>query len=245
MKRSIIAVLLPGTLAWAGVYATFEARAVREASLGMNASGIAGTVTVQAADRVKKGEVLLQLDDTQERLSLQMAQADLEALERESAFLSDQYGRYEQSARVFDKNTLDKLKTELEAKKATTQRARLAVAYARDKLARMTLRAPFAGTIAEKNVETGDMVTAMGGRPLFRLQGEQTKLVLQFDARYAGQVHVGDRFCYAVDGRTSSHCPAITRIYPAVNSQTRQMAAETDGAGMRPGIFGDGTIVGK
>ena len=41
---------------WADVYATFESQAYREASLGMNASGIVKNVSVQNGDHVKKVE---------------------------------------------------------------------------------------------------------------------------------------------------------------------------------------------
>jgi membrane fusion protein, multidrug efflux system len=230
---------------WADVYATFETQSVREASLGMNASGIVKKVSVQTADHVKKGSLLLELDNTEEQLSLQMAKADLDALSKECAFLSDQYARYEKSAQVFDKNTLDKLKSELGTKLSQRERARLAVAYSEQKLSRMTLVAPFSGSISEKNVESGDMVRTMGGTPLFKLISDQSKLLIQYDSKFASQVKVGDHFCSSIDGKSTGKCSKITKIYPSINAKNRQMTAEADGTGLRPGTFGDGMIVAK
>ncbi|ADR34433.1 secretion protein HlyD family protein [Sulfuricurvum kujiense DSM 16994] len=230
---------------WGDVYATFEAQAYREASLGMNASGIVKNLYVQRGDHVKKGSLLLELDSAEEQLSLQMAKADLEALSKETTFLSDQYARYEKSAQVFDKNTLDKLKSELGTKLAQRDRARLSIAYAEQKLSKMKLTAPFAGSISEKNIELGDMVSSMGGTPLFKLISDQTKLLIQYDSKFASQVKAGDRFCSSIDGKPTGKCSKIIKIYPSINTKNRQMTAEADGSGLRPGTFGDGMIMSK
>jgi RND family efflux transporter MFP subunit len=244
MKIALICALSALTL-WGDVYATFESSSLREASLGMNSSGIVKKVSVQTGDHVKKGTLLLELDNTEEQLSLQMAKADLNALTKECTFLSDQYARYEKSAQVFDKNTLDKLKMELDTKISQRERAHLGVALYQQKLSKMVLSAPFAGSIAEKNIETGDMVSSMGGSPLFKLLSDQTKLLLQYDSKFGSQVRIGDRFCLAVDGQVTGKCSKITKIYPSVNTKTRQITAEASGSNLRPGTFGDGFIQSK
>ncbi|MDD2368760.1 MAG: efflux RND transporter periplasmic adaptor subunit [Sulfuricurvum sp.] len=244
MKILLISTLTALSL-WGDVYATFESQAYREAALGMNASGIVKNLSVQSGDHVKKGALLLELDSTEEQLSLQMAKADLDALTKECNFLSDQYARYEKSAQVFDKNTLDKLKSELGTKLAQKERTRLSVAYAEQKLSKMRLVAPFAGSISEKNIELGDMVSSMGGSPLFKLISDQTKLLIQYDSKFGSQVKVGDRFCTSIDGKSTGKCTKIIKIYPSINTKNRQMTAEADGSGLRPGTFGDGMIMAK
>lgn len=244
MKIALLTTLCTLSL-WGDVYATFESQAYREAALGMNASGIVKTVSVQTGDHVKKGALLLELDSTEEKLSLQMAKADLDALTKECRFLNDQYARYEKSAQVFDKNTLDKLKAELGTKLAQQERSRLAVAYAEQKLSKMRLVAPFAGSISEKNIEMGDMVSSMGGTPLFKLISDQTKLLIQYDSKFGSQVKVGDRFCSSIDGKSTGKCSKIIKIYPSINTKNRQMTAEADGSGLRPGTFGDGMITAR
>ena len=244
MKILLISTLSALSL-WGDVYATFESQAYREASLGMNASGIVKNLSVQTGDHVKKGSLLLELDNTEEQLSLRMAKADLDAISKEYNFLSDQYARYEKSAQVFDKNTLDKLKAELDAKRSQRERAQLAVAYSEQKLSKMRLTAPFAGSISEKNIEMGDMVSSMGGTSLFKLISDQTKLLIQYDSKFASQVKVGDRFCSSIDGKSTGKCAKIIKIYPSINTKNRQMTAEADGSGLRPGTFGDGMIMAK
>lgn len=244
MKTLLISALTALSL-YGDVYATFETQAYKVASLGMNASGIVKRVNVDNADHVKKGSLLLELDSTEEQLSLQMAKADLDAISKETAFLGDQYGRYEKSAQVFDKNTLGKLKAELDTKRAQLERTRLSVAYSEQKLSKMRLFAPFAGSISEKNIEMGDMVSSMGGTPLFKLISDQTKLLIQYDSKFGSQVKVGDRFCSSIDGKSTGKCSKIIKIYPSINTKNRQMSAEADGSGLRPGTFGDGMIMAK
>lgn len=227
---------------WGDVYATFEVQAYREAQLGMNASGIVKTLNAREGDRVKKGSLLLSLENTEETISLKMAKADLEALEKECTFLIDQYARYEKSAQVFDKNTLQKLRSELDAKLAGRERARLGVAYQTQKLSKMSLYAPFAGSIAQKNIEVGDFVTTMGGAPLFKLISDQSRLHIRYDSKYASNVKRGSKFCPSIDAQATGKCATITKIYPTIDSKTRQMTAEADGMGLRPGTFGDGQI---
>lgn len=228
--------------AWGDVYATFDVQPFREALLGMDASGIVRHIGAREGDRVKKGAILVALDSSEEELALKMAKSDLDALEKECAFLEEQYARYEKSAQVFDKNTLQKLKSDLDAKRALREKGRLSVALQERKLSKMSLFAPFGGSIAQKNVEVGDYVTTMGGSPLFRLISDQSRLLIRFDSKYASEVKRGDTFCLRIDAKESGKCPLITKIYPSIDPKTRQMTAEADGMGLRAGTFGDGLI---
>lgn len=245
MKTLTLLSLLSAASLWGDVYATFDVQAYKEASLGMNASGIVQSIGAREGDRVKKGALLVSLESSEETISLKMAKSDLDALEKECKFLIDQYARYEKSADVFDKNTLQKLKSELDAKLAQRERARLAVAYQTQKLSKMSLYAPFAGSIAQKNTEVGDYVTTMGGAPLFKLISDQSRLLIRYDSKYAQSIKRGDRFCLNIDGQSTGKCAYITKIYPSVDPKTRQMTAEADGMGLRPGTFGDGKIVSR
>lgn len=242
MKKIVLLTTLCALSLFGDIYATFDVQAYREAQLGMNASGIVQSIGAREGDRVKKGSLLVSLEHSEEELSLKMAKADLDAIDKECTFLSDQYTRYEKSAQVFDKNTLQKLKSELDAKLAGRERARLAVAFSTQKLSKMSLYAPFAGSIAQKNIEVGDYVSTMGGSPLFKLVSDQSRLLIHFDSKYAGSVKAGDTFCLSIDGKSTGKCTRITKIYPTVDPKTRQMTAEADGMGLRPGTFGDGQI---
>jgi len=228
--RKIALFALLASAAFADVYATFEAKGVKEASLTLSSSGIVERVFVDVGSRVKKGQSLLALNDKEERAALEMAKSDY-------SFLNAQYARYQKSSEVFDKNTLEKLRAELE-------RAKNSLAMNEERVAKMRLAAPFAGVIAEKNIEVGDMAS-LGAKAAFRLISDETKLLLSFDSKYAASVKVGDSFCYAYDGKTSGKCTKITKIYPAVNQNNKKLNAEAEGSSVKVGTFGDGQIKTK
>jgi len=230
MKKSFMILIFAASCSLADVYATFEAKGSKEASLSLSASGIVEKIYVDVGSGVKKGQPLLTLNDREERASLAMAKSDY-------SFLVSQYDRYQKSAEVFDKNTLEKLRAELD-------RAKNSLALNEERLSKMKLAAPFAGVISEKNIEVGDMAGA-GGKPLLKLISYDTKLLLSFDSKYATSVKVGDEFCYAVDGKKSGKCTKITKIYPALNSENKKLNAEARGDGIKPGTFGDGQIKTK
>jgi membrane fusion protein, multidrug efflux system len=231
MKKIILfGLALCSSSLFADVYATFEAKAVKEASLNLTASGTVEKIYVDVGSKVKKGQTLLNLKDGEERASLAIAKSDYE-------FLSAQYARYQKSAEVFDKNTLDRVKAE-------TQKAKNQAAMYEERLSKMRLTAPFEGVIAEKNIEIGD-TAGLGSKPLFRLISNDTKLIIQFDSKFADKVNVGDEFCYSFDGKPSGKCVKINKIYPAVNQNNKKLTAEAMSNGVKSGIFGDGQIKTK
>ncbi len=231
MKKGIFfGVLTAATALFADVYATFEAKAVKDASLGLTSSGTVERIYVDVGSRVKKGQTILSLKDGEEKAAYAGAKSDYE-------FLAAQYERYKKSSEVFDKNTLDKIRAE-------TERAKNQVEMYKERLSKMHLTAPFSGVIAEKNIELGDTV-GMGTKPLFRLLSEDTKLIIQFDSKFADKVKVGDEFCYGFDGKPSGKCVKINKIYPSVNQNNKKLTAEATGGGVKSGIFGDGQIKTK
>lgn len=240
--KSVTFFLSLATLLWGDVYATYEIKPVKEASLAFNASGLVKNVWVSVAQNVKKGETLVELDREEETLHAKMAQVESEALKKEIDFLTIQYERYSKSSQVFDKNTLDKMKMELDTKTIALQRAHLSYALSMEKITKMSLKAPFAGTITEKSVEAGDLVTTMGTHPVLKLISRESKMVINFDAKYHADVHVGSLFCPKLDSQSLGSCVVIKKIYPTVNTTNRQMSAEAEGLGLKPGLFGDGMI---
>ena len=110
MKKIQLMIILLTNILFADVYATYEVKALNEASLNVSTSGIVSKINTDIGNQVKKGEVLLSLNDSEEK-------ANLEISKNEYKFLLTQYERYKKSAEVFDKNSLDKLESELKSAK--------------------------------------------------------------------------------------------------------------------------------
>jgi HlyD family secretion protein len=127
---------------------------------------------------------------------------------------------------------------------AKAQEAALAEMQVRE--AHMTIRAPVSGLVLEKNVRPGDIATAGGGTPMFRMVRDG---LVELNAEVAeddmAKVHVGDPVQVTIpDGAVvTGH---VRLIDPQVDSQTKLgrvrvlLPVRSD---LRPGGFGRATFV--
>ena len=132
---------------------------------------VSGTVQVIGSKFVpgatfKKGDVLVQLDNTDYRIELQTAQANL--AQAQSSLTSEQ-GNQVVAQSDFDllglnvderERALILRKPQLEAAKATVQSAQASVERAKVNLERTILRAPFDGVVVSREASVGAQVSA-------------------------------------------------------------------------------------
>ena len=229
MKKIQLMIILLTNILFADVYATYEVKALNEASLNVSTSGIVSKINTDVGNKVKKGEVLLSLNDSEEK-------ANLEISKNEYKFLLTQYERYKKSAEVFDKNSLDKLESELKSAKDL-------ITLNEAKLSKMKIIAPFSGVISEKNIEVGDM-SSNTEKALLKLVSNEKKLLLAFDSKFAQDVKTGDLFCLNSNKEENKTCVEIYKVYPALNSE-KKLNAEDYGVDLKIGNFGDGLIKGN
>ncbi|MDN5042380.1 transporter [Aliarcobacter butzleri] len=227
MKKIQLMIILLTNILFADVYATYEVKALNEASLNVSTSGIVSKINTDIGNQVKKGEVLLSLNDSEEK-------ANLEISRNEYKFLLTQYERYKKSAEVFDKNSLDKLKSELKSAKDL-------IILNEAKLSKMKIIAPFSGVISEKNIEVGDM-SNNNEKALLKLVSNEKKLLLAFDSKFAQDVKTGDMFCLNSNKEENKTCVEIYKVYPALNNE-KKLNAEAYGVDLKIGNFGDGLII--
>ncbi len=241
MKKIIWILLLCVGVYAEDIYATFISQGVKEADLKLNSSGIVDDIKVDIGSRVKKGDILLKINNnTQiENVNIQKAQAD--ATEQTYLFQKNQFDRYEQTKNVVDKNTYENFYFTFMNAESNFNEAKATLRYQQEVLKDTYLKAPFDGVIADKSVELGDGVT-QNSTTLFKLISNDIKLVIEFDSRYAGKVKVGDIYSFSVDGSQDKREVKITKVYPSVDTSTRKLKAEALVTNMMSGIFGDGTI---
>ncbi|MCG3657597.1 efflux RND transporter periplasmic adaptor subunit [Aliarcobacter butzleri] len=227
MKKIQLMIILLTNILFADVYATYEVKALNEASLNVSTSGIVSKINTDIGNQVKKGDVLLSLNDSEEK-------ANLEISKNEYKFLLTQYERYKKSAEVFDKNSLDKLESELKSAKDL-------ITLNEAKLSKMKIIAPFSGVISEKNIEVGDM-SNNNEKALLKLVSNEKKLLLAFDSKFAQDVKTGDIFCLNSNKEKNKTCVEIYKVYPALNNE-KKLNAEAYGVDLKIGNFGDGLII--
>ncbi len=122
-------------------------------------------IYVEEGDRVKKGDLVAELDTRAIRLQLEQAQAALAVAE---ANLNDANRNLQRMERLKDEEAVsnqqyEKIKLAYEAAEAQRQQAEAAVNLAKYNLEVSLMRAPFSGVVASKNAEVGDVINPMMG----------------------------------------------------------------------------------
>lgn len=140
--------------------------AVRQSTLAAQVTGRITELAVRAGDRVTAGQVLMRIDAT---YAAQQAASGQAQVAQARAMLDSARGEYERSKRLYGKQYLSAAAMErAEAQyKASAAQAEALIAQANaagTQTGFHTVRAPYAGFVAEVAVERGDM--AMPGRNL-------------------------------------------------------------------------------
>jgi HlyD family secretion protein len=147
----------------------------RRASLSTEVGGRVVALPYREGDSVRRGDVLVELDDSNYRARLQLAQRDHEAAEArrdqtclaaEQASRELQRNRTLADRRIISQNLLDQLENTAQTTAAACKAAEVGVSSAvssidvlNTELAKTVLRAPFDGVIAQLNTEVGEWIT--------------------------------------------------------------------------------------
>jgi RND family efflux transporter MFP subunit len=226
------------------IYTTFNIKALKSANLAFYSSGIVEKIFVDVSSIVKKGDLIVKLQNDDVKASLAMAKASLENEKVSLKFAKKAYDRQLLIKDLIDEAKFDKYVLAYESAKVAVAQAKANLAYQQSLLDRTEIHAPFDGVIFEKSVEVGDVVSGMMLRTIFKIQSKnERKLILEFDQKYHASVKVGDKFMYSVDGDSKNYIGKISKIYPQANKKNRKIKAEVKAKGFMSGLFGDGYIV--
>ena len=203
--------------------------AVHGVTLGAELPGTVREITFDSGASVKQGAVLVRLDTTSEEAALVAARADatLARLNLERA----------RSLRQSDVNT----PADLEGAEARAAQAGAAVAGLEAAIAKKTIRAPFAGRIAIRQVEVGQVVTP--GTPVASLQSvDPTFVDFWLPQQALSSLQVGQQVRLSTDTWPGASWEGrLTTINPEIDAATRNVrlrATFPNGDGrLRPGMF--------
>lgn len=140
--------------------------AVNQATVSAQTSGRIAELPYDVNDFVDAGNVIMRFTDTEQRAALTRAQA---ALEEGQARFSEAKQEFERVSSMFDNGTVskarfDQAKANRDASMARLNAARSGVATAKEQLEYTVVRAPYAGIVAKRHVELGELVSP--GQPL-------------------------------------------------------------------------------
>ena len=230
MKKVFIATLCLFQALIAGeVYATFDVVSEKSSELGLSISGVVGALHVEIGDKVKKGDLILALDNAGEKKELEIAKKNAEHSQKT-------YERYTKIADVIDKEKMENYTYDRDLMLLNAQNKEIMVR-------KTELRAPYNLIVTAKNTELGNIVLGSQTKLISVVAQNDVKLVLKFDEKYWKSVKVGQKFNYRIDGSDKKYEGVIAKVYPTVISSTREMQAEVKTTDVMPGLFGNGMII--
>ena len=203
--------------------------AVQGVTLGAEVPGTVREIAFESGATVRRGAVLVKLDTSTEEAQLASAVADA-SLTRINLDRARRLRRGEANAQA-----------DLDAAEARAKQADALVASLRATIAKKTIRAPFDGRIAIRQVELGQVVSA--GTPIASLQSvSPIHADFWLPQQALAELRAGQRARLRTDAFQDAEWPgAITTVNPEVDPSTRNVRvratfANPDGR-LRPGMF--------
>ncbi len=244
-----VTVMVPGTANVASlVTGPGSIAARRDASVGVQGEG--GRVTavlVDAGDRVVAGQVLARIDRAvQEQEAVQLA-AGIRQAEADARLAEANLQRAQSlvGKGFISKADIDQRTATRDSALARVGVARAQLAQARERIARLDVRAPHTGLVLARNVEAGQVV-GPGSAALFRIaEGGVLEMRAQVAEQDMARLRVGMTANVVPVGSTTAYQGRVWLLDPVIDAQSRQGIARIALAyapGLRVGAFARATI---
>jgi multidrug efflux system membrane fusion protein len=210
-----------------------EIRARQESPLSFRVGGNLVRRVVDVGTRVKRGDLLAELDPGDLRLQSQAAQAQLAAAEAELGRARADQARFAALAKqqLVSRSALDAQVAAYRAAEGQARAARANLDVASNQAAYTQLRAPRDGAIATRQAEAGQVVAA--GQTVFTLAGDAGREVaIAFPESRIRDFNVGQPVIVELWNAPGQRLPGTIReIAPAADAQARTYAARIALAG--------------
>ena len=199
-----------------------DVRALRQANLAAGSAGEVRKVLFRVGDRVKKGELLVDIDPSLAAARLQAARASTEAGQIDA----EQAARDAARVRLAGPDVVSSAEIEQaasQAMRASAERARLkaSVGEARAALGRHRVRAPFDGVIARRDVDPGDWVNV--GDPVVTLVDHQgVEVLVGAPPEVVTYVKEGDKAILEYGGKQTD--AVVQGLVPALDPTSRTVS---------------------
>ena len=232
----------------AGPLVTGSIEPERRADLRAEVPAVVMAVLKENGQPVRRGDLLVRLDDTSIRDSLVSAQE----AERAASQAADQAERQHQRMKTLrDQGMASAQQLEdAEIRRNTTQSdlsaAKARLVGARQQLQRTEVRAPFDGIVADRKVSAGD--TAQVGKELLKVMDPHS---LRFEGLVSSDaiqlVKVGQAVTFRVNGYGNQEFTGRVKfVAPTANPTTRQVEVIVEIAGEAParlaGLYAEGRV---
>lgn len=232
-------------------------RAVNQVMIYPEISAPVERVVVRNGDTVRAGAPLVYLRDQQFQDQLRQAEAQLRLNEadaqRTQAALNEAESSFLRAEELFKKELqsqqqFDAAKTDVASARAAHQQALARIAQAessvqerREALRRTVVRAPFSGSVGQRNVDAGQRVDT--NTPLFMIGDfDEVRVEVSITDGMMSRIEAGQTALISIEGRPDTLITArMSRISPFLEAGSFSASAEIDvpnpGRVLRPGMF--------
>ncbi len=221
----------------------------RHADLRAEVSAVVLKVLKENGDAVKRGDLLVRLDDTAIRDSLTSAEASARAADQAYQQAERQFQRLSslKASGVVSAQEVEDVEIRRNNAQSDREAAKTSAVLARQQLQRTEARAPFDGIVSDRKVSAGD--TAQIGKELVKvIDPGSMRFEGMVSADDIGQVEVGQPVLFRVHGYADQAFQGkVARVNPAANATTRQVEVlvEFADSSQQPklaGLYGEGRI---
>jgi HlyD family secretion protein len=207
--------------------------ALREnTQIGVPEAGIVQEIPVKVWDRVKRGDVLLRLDDRQLQAQIASLKADLKVREAEIIKARREFDRQSllskrQVAPLADAQTRE---DDLRISEAQAESTKASIQEKEALVERLTVRAPIDGTILQANVRVGEYASpGTSSAPVVLGALDEFQVRADVDEQLAPRVRPGARAVAYRKGDTTEPIPLdFVRIEPFITPKKSLTGSSTE-----------------
>ncbi|MCX6573983.1 MAG: efflux RND transporter periplasmic adaptor subunit [Candidatus Aminicenantes bacterium] len=211
-------------------------------------------IDVQEGDRVAQGQVLAELETETIRLQLRQAQAGVAVAE---AAYADAQRNKERMDRLIKENAVseqqrEKVQLGFDSASAQLEQARAGLNLAQHALDVSIMKAPFAGVVASKNAEVGDVINPMmggyaaggAGGVLTLMDYSRIKVDVAVSSEDIPRIRKGQEVLLRIGAFPGRDFPGVVRLInltadPLNKKFGVEVSFDNPEGLLRPGTFGD------
>ena len=248
-KRVEVIEVVPRAISYT-VSAVGSLKSLEDVTISPKKAGIIERILVREGDRVRKGQVLVQLDDVDARLQEEMAEARVKEAEASLETDRSTLARYQKlfETKVIPQQTYDDIHL-----KVKLDEARLALAKAELNLAKQSLLdhrivSSIEGIVHLKIAALGEHVNVAPKDEILKIvQMDPLELEFAVPENLAGVIHIGSRIRFAVKAFSQEKFNGVLRfISPTADPATRNVKmkalVQNPNDRLKPGFFAEVSI---
>jgi RND family efflux transporter MFP subunit len=196
-------------------------------SISAQISGYIKALNVREGDKVKAGQILVQIDPTDAKQAYLQAQADLKDAEADLKRFKELL-----ASGAISSQKVDKAKLRYDVAKANVARAQNQLNYAE-------VRSPVNGVVVEKRLSVGDL--ASPGMPILAIEDPNSLLVSTYvSENYVSKIHEGDAVDITIESLHKTFAGTVRQVVQAADPVSHQFlikVALKPATDIHPGMF--------